>query len=140
MTHALILQRLNHDDQPTLGVLKHLGQILCFTVEDRKRETKVAGDTRIPEGAYPLTWRTSGKWAERFRKQGFPGSLELVGVRGFTDVLIHVGNDKGDTAGCLLPNMIGYAAGHTGGQSKQACQLVYSLVHKTGGTWEISIS
>ena len=138
--HTLVLQRFTHDDKPTLGVLKHLGQPLTFVVEDRKRETKVAGDTRIPEGAYILDWRPHGRWAQRFQKMGFPGSLELREVPGFSDILIHVGNTKTDTAGCLLPNSLAYLDTRTGGSSLKACKLLYTLIYRTGGTWEISIS
>ena len=138
---ALILQRLTHDDRPTVGVIKHRGEMLCGTIEDRKQPpgVKVAGKTRIPEGAYRLRWRTAGRWAERFQKQGFPGSLEICGVPGFSAVLVHIGNDETDTEGCVLPNRYLYLDQRTGGKSRDATLAIYRLVHETGGEWEISI-
>ena len=39
------------------------------------------------------------------------GMLELAGVAGFSDILIHPGNTDRDTAGCILP---GFGAELTG--------------------------
>ena len=141
--HLLELKRLTTDERPTIGVLFHVYRRemrpLCFTVEDRYRKEKVAGDTRIPEGCYPLAWRYSGKWAGKFKKMGFRGALEVMGVPGFTDILIHVGNTKGDTEGCLLPNDIAYLGSRTGGHSKNACVALYKLVAGTPGDWKLVV-
>ena len=141
--HLLELKRLTTDERPTIGVLSHVYRRkttpLCFTVEDRFRPVKVAGDTRIPEGCYPLVWRKTGRWADRFRRMGFPGSLEITGVPGFTDVLLHVGNDKGDTEGCILPNDVAYLGTRTGAHSKNACVALYTLVNGTPGDWKLVV-
>ena len=136
---TLTLDRITTDDKPTLGVLREDQTFLCFTVEDRHRTEKVRGDTRIPAGTYPLKWRTSGKWAKRFQRKGFPGSLEICDVPNFTDVLLHIGNDKGDTEGCPLPNLIAYANTRTGGQSALACAALYRRVAANDGPWEIEV-
>ena len=100
--NVIYVQRLTHDLKPTIGIATFGKTFLGFTLEDRPREVKVPGDTCIPSGCYMLRWRQHGKWAARFREWGFTGSLELINVEGFTDVLIHAGNTKRDTAGCLL--------------------------------------
>ena len=137
--NLLTLQRLTKDERPTVGVLRYEHHTLCFVIEDRFRLEKVKGDTRIPEGIYPLRWRTSGRWASYFRKLGFPGSLEICGIPHFSDVLLHVGNDKGDTEGCPLPNMTANLATRSGGRSKDACLALYQRVHETGGDWSIRV-
>ena len=138
--NVLVLDRLTADILPTLGVLRYQGSMLCFTLEDRPRAKKVAGDTCIPAGRYDLAWRTAGRWARRFHKQGYPGSLELRHVPGFTDILIHVGNTKGDTAGCLLPGMTADSEQRTVGRSRDACRVVYDLVHEHGNDWQIQVN
>ena len=142
MTEALILKRWTHDDRPTIGGLYHRGELLCGSVEDQKQPpgNKVPGKTRIPEGAYPLRWREHGRWAARFQKQGFPGSLEICDVPNFSDVLVHIGNDQGDTEGCVLPNRYLYLDKRTGGKSRDATLAIYRLVHETGGEWGLIIN
>ena len=68
----------------------------CWTLEDpvRPKGVKVAGDTAIPAGSYKVQIRHSS----RFQKD-LPG---VQGVPGFDGILIHGGNDKEDTHGCLL--------------------------------------
>ena len=130
--NTLTLKRLTNDDRPTIGVFLHEGRAICGCVEDRKREVKVKGDTRIPAGLYPLRWRQHGRWAERYMAKGFPGSLEVCDIPNFTDVLLHVGNDKGATEGCTLPNFNLYFDSRTGGKSAAATRAIYKLVHATG--------
>ena len=137
--NLLQLQRLTKDDRPTISVLRHKGRPLSFAVEDRYRKEKVKGDTRIPPGLYPLVWRTTGRWAARFQKMGYPGSLEVCGIPGFTDVLLHIGNSKRDTEGCPLPNLTADFSRRTGGRSADACRVLYDLVHEIEGDWEISV-
>jgi hypothetical protein len=65
----------------------------------------VWGETRIPEGIYGLDLRTvggfHGRYGERFGDE-HKGMLWLQDVPGFEHVLIHIGNDDDDTAGCIL--------------------------------------
>ena len=137
--NLLQLQRLTKDDRPTVSVLRHKGEPLSFAIEDRYRKEKVKGDTRIPRGLYPLRWRKEGRWAARFRQMGYPGSLEICGIPNFSDVLLHIGNDKGDTEGCPLPNLTADFSSRTGGRSADACRVLYNRVHGVGGEWEISV-
>jgi hypothetical protein len=97
--------RFSHGKDDTLGMLYINGKFRAFTLEDEHRETKVAGETRIPEGVYALRLRKEGGFHQRYLVK-FPemhkGMLEVVNVPNFTYVLIHVGNDEADTDGCLL--------------------------------------
>jgi hypothetical protein len=87
-------------DDPEEGL-----EFLCFTLEDQFQEVKVPGETRIPDGCYPLTLRTYGGMHERYL-QRYPslhkGMIEIREVPGFTHILIHTGNTDDHTAGCLL--------------------------------------
>ena len=103
---SFTLSRTWSNDEATLGLLyaaddKGIRQI-AYTLEDPHQVHKVPGRTRISEGQYHLKRRTHGRWASRFQKMGYPGSIEIYPVEGFTDVLIHYGNDDEDTSGCLL--------------------------------------
>ena len=141
--NELHVQRLTKDTRPTIGVVRvnsSLHPARCFSLEDRYREEKVKGDTRIPAGTYPLRWRKVGRWAQRFIKRwGVPGSLELCTVPNYTDVLIHIGNTKGDTEGCLLLGMGADLDTRTITKSAVACRHLYQLIARTGGEWQVRI-
>lgn len=78
---------------------------LCHTLEDEYRTVKLSGETRIPAGRYQLTLRTIGPHHTRYRYK-FPdihkGMIEMLGVHGFSDILMHIGNREDQTGGCLL--------------------------------------
>ena len=100
--------RISSQLDSTSGVLfETTGErkFLCYTLEDEKRNDKVAGETRIPAGTYRVTYRTEGgfhkKYAERF-KDIHRGMLWVRDVPGFEYILIHCGNTDEHTAGCLL--------------------------------------
>ena len=100
--------RYNKGKDSTNGLLfdtTNERKFLCYTLEDEGRQTKVYGETRIPEGEYCIGWRTVGgfnaRYSERF-SDIHVGMLEVMDVPGFTHILIHCGNDDEDTAGCLL--------------------------------------
>lgn len=66
----------------------------CYTLEDPIRDKKVWGDTAIPAGTYTVKVRFSNRF-----KKDLPG---VQNVKGFDGVLIHGGNTKADTHGCIL--------------------------------------
>ena len=78
---------------------------LAYTLEDEQRDTKVYGETRIPEGIYKLGLRKTGGYHAKYSKR-FPhihvGMLHVLDVPGFEYILIHCGNTDEHTAGCLL--------------------------------------
>ena len=68
----------------------------CHTLEDptRPNGVKVWGDTAIPKGKYEVGIRFSNRFQKRLPS--------VSGVEGFQGILLHSGNDKQDTHGCIL--------------------------------------
>lgn len=97
--------RYNSEIDYTDGLLFIDKQFECYTLEDEFRTKKVYAETRIPDGIYPITLRTVGGFHQRYSNK-FPsmhkGMLWIKDVPGFEYILIHIGNDDDDTAGCLL--------------------------------------
>ena len=125
----LHLLRFHSDHDYTLGLLFHETRDrkwLCFTLEDEQRTRKVYGETRIPSGTYNVKLRVTGGFHGRYGEKfgdAHKGMLWLQDVPGFEYVLIHIGNDDDDTAGCVL-------VGDTSergfiGQSALAYQRIY---------------
>ncbi|TRX72574.1 DUF5675 family protein [Carboxylicivirga sp. M1479] len=98
--------RYSSSEESTLGLLLIDGVFACYTLEDEHRDVKVAGETRIPAGRYRIQLRTFGghhwRYMKRYGAEFHKGMLQIMDVPGFTDILIHKGNDDDDTAGCLL--------------------------------------
>ena len=97
--------RYSSSKESTLGLLFINNQFMAYTLEDEKRSVKVYGETCIPAGRYRVQFHTAGKFHARYSVK-FPGihkgMLHVTGVPGFKWILIHIGNDDDDTAGCLL--------------------------------------
>ena len=100
----LKVYRFSSQSQTTLGALKIDGKFECYTLEDQHQDIKVKGETRIPKGTYNIGLRTVGGFDARYKaKFSFhKGMLQVLNVPGFEYILIHIGNDEDDTAGCLL--------------------------------------
>jgi len=100
----LSLKRFSSQSDDTLGVLSIGGTLECFTLEDEFREVKVPGETRIPAMRFEIVLRDEGGMNERYTRK-YPyhqGMLWLKNVPNFEYVYIHIGNDEGQTAGCIL--------------------------------------
>tara|TARA_R110002051_G_scaffold323482_2_gene417235 strand:- start:497 stop:946 length:450 start_codon:yes stop_codon:yes gene_type:complete len=101
----IVVYRYSSQSRTTTSAIHIDGEFQCFGLEDRYREVKVYGDTRIPSGKYRVTLRTVGSTHERYKKK-FPdfhiGTLWVRDVPNFEFILIHLGNSGDDTAGCLL--------------------------------------
>lgn len=110
----LILERIASDEESTLGKL-YLEDVdgggrafLCYVCEDEFRKEKVPGETRIPAGKYSLVLKPIGDsrfdapYIQKFGRAFHKGMIKLLDVPGFSEILIHIGNTEGDTAGCLL--------------------------------------
>lgn len=99
----------------TVGAMSGDGIAPCFILEDEYREEKVKGDTRIPAGVYHLRFRKENtsltqKYRQRFK--WFTWHIEIVGIKNFSNVYYHVGNNEADTAGCpLLGQMCDLSSG-----------------------------
>lgn len=89
----------------TIGTMYIDGVRFCDTLEDKNRdvnhngsfdgnERKVKNETCIPFGTYKVILNYSPKF-----RRNLPRLLE---VPSFDGVLIHRGNTKNDTAGCIL--------------------------------------
>lgn len=101
----ILVKRTFLGDTYTIGHMYINGVYFCDTLEDPVRDTnkngvfdngekKIAGDTAIPYGTYPVTVDVSPKF-----KRELP---RLAGVSEFEGVLIHRGNTTKNTAGCIL--------------------------------------
>lgn len=104
----LVVYRYNSGEDHTNGVMLCNEKFQCYTLEDEFRTKKVFGETRIPDGYYCIGLRTVGTLHERYKAKynQLNGMLEILDVPGFEAVLIHIGNDDEDTAGCVL---VGYS-------------------------------
>ena len=102
---TLYLQRFLDSGTFTLGLIKIGTKFECFTLEDEHRDIKVPGETCIPVGEYEIELRTVGTHHTRYLEK-FPGvhigMLHLKNVPNFKYILIHIGNTKRDTEGCIL--------------------------------------
>jgi len=113
----LLLVREYDSDSETIGKLYFKSDKLryIYTLEDTYNNKKIPGSTRIPAGQYEITLRKDGKHYEKYinhkndtiaklTKQY--GIMQLQNVPNFTGILIHIGNTKEDTAGCILTGNI----------------------------------
>ncbi len=102
----LILQRLIDTGDETLGKLYLDKKFLCYTLEDTYRNEKVMHKTRILAGIYKLALRAFGGHYQRYIKKfvdiAHRGMIQVLDVLRFTDILLHIGNSKDDTSGCIL--------------------------------------
>ena len=103
----ITVERFVSNNDATASIVSIDNRFCCFGLEDEHREEKVASETRIPSGLYKVGVRTYGGFHNRYKqsqslKHIHRGMLEILDVPNFTDILIHIGNDDDDTAGCLL--------------------------------------
>jgi hypothetical protein len=102
----ITVQRFSSNNESTLGVLFIDCDFQCYTIEDEFRSKKARGETRIPAGRYRITLRNEGgfhsRYLQKFGADFHKGMLWIRDVPDFEYILIHIGNDDDDTAGCLL--------------------------------------
>lgn len=113
----LKVERRWKKEKYTIGRLYVDGVYFCNTLEDKDRglkktdlpslirSKKVAGETAIPTGVYPVSIDTrSPKYynVKRYRDYCDGMMPRLLGVPGFDGILIHPGNTAADSAGCIL--------------------------------------
>lgn len=117
------LERLQLDEDVTIGQLTIAGHHICWTCEDAERpdanndgfvDNKIPGKTAIPRGTYKVLRTYSPKF-----QRTMP---QLMDVPGFTGIRIHTGNYADDTAGCILPGLERLPKGV--GQSSKAYEEV----------------
>lgn len=119
----LVLERKYKKEEYTIGVLTHNGVVLCSTIEDRDYGFTKESDVKeiqkckidhpqavaIPTGRYEVSTRYYRGMATRYpfyRRTSCKGNIPcLIGVPGYTGILIHCGNTAKDSAGCII---VGY--------------------------------
>ena len=100
--------RFSSQSDSTSGLLFDITdgtKFLCYTLEDERREEKVAAETRIPAGVYSILLRKEGGFHSRYTKKYgdmHKGMLHVQDVPNFKWILIHTGNTDEHTAGCLI--------------------------------------
>jgi hypothetical protein len=92
----ITLNRQPSFEETTLGTLFIDGEFECFTLEDtvRPNGVKIYGETAIPAGRYQVIYVPSQAFGRKMPR--------LVNIPGFSGVLIHWGNSKEDTLGCII--------------------------------------
>lgn len=99
------VKRTKQGKESTLSEIYVDGEFICYGLEDAVREKKESGVTAIPAGAYRLGLNRYGGMNSRY-KRDYPnmhrGMIEIMHIPEFSYVYIHIGNDIGNTSGCLL--------------------------------------
>lgn len=132
INNKIVVNRFTSDKETTLSLVSLNAEHQCFGLEDQFQAVKVKGETRVPAGVYPITVRQEGGFHGRYNRK-FPGfhdgMLWIRDVPGFEYILIHVGNDDDDTAGCLLLGSgVSTANGLTITRSVKAYKAFYKKV------------
>lgn len=110
------LKRIARKPGYTIGKLYADKQYVCDTLEDKDRGLtshmsdaqicgmKVHGETAIPTGRYLIDMKSvSPRFGGRQQYKFCGGRLpRIMGVPGYSGVLIHCGNTAKDTEGCIL--------------------------------------
>lgn len=94
MSASFSISRRVFTDNSTIGDMYINGKFQCHTLEDTCRRIKVDGETAIPAGTYEVILSPSQRYQSIMPR--------LLDVPGFTGILIHPGNTKLDTRGCIL--------------------------------------
>jgi len=129
----LTVIRHNLQDDYTSGILLIDGVFECYTLEDEQREVKVWGETCVPDGEYEITLRKTGGFHNRYSRKFetlHKGMLWVRDVPNFEYILIHIGNDDEDTAGCLLVGQVAYSNKNYIASSTLAYKAMYRKVIK----------
>lgn len=106
---VITIERKWKKETYTIGRLLVNGEFLCNTLElkdvgmtkrmplDVIKQKKVFGETAIPTGKYRIDYRMSYKFD---KKRAY-----LLDVPAFIGIMIHEGNTREDTMGCILVGM-----------------------------------
>jgi hypothetical protein len=125
--------RYNSKENFSDGLFFINGLFQIHTLEPEYREIKIAGKKRVPNGRYKIGFRTEGgfhnRYLKKFGEEFHKGMLEIKDIPDFKYVLVHIGNFRKDTLGCLLTGMSNNAddAAFIGG-SVEAYKKIYPLI------------
>lgn len=112
----ILLERKWKKSDYTIGRLFVDNEFFCNTLEDTDRgltsdmtaeqikKIKIHSKTAIPTGRYKITLKQQSQRFKDKKQYAFcKGYLpRLVSVKGYSGVLIHIGNWPKDTDGCIL--------------------------------------
>lgn len=102
----LRLERYRQTDVATAGRIIMPDKSIYHTLEDEKREVKIAGKTRINALTYDIKPRRVGSMHKRYLKRfghgNHRGMLWLQKVPNFKWIYIHPGLTHRHTQGCVL--------------------------------------
>lgn len=130
----LKLLRFYENKESTAGRLELNNEHFCFTIEDEHRDTKLAGETRIPMGRYRIKFNKNlTPLTKKYRSMfdWFSWHLELQDIPNFTNVYIHIGNKEKDSDACILVNfgcVIKPDSDAVGQISTQAYEKLYKIL------------
>lgn len=131
------IERLREFEGSTISVLKVNGVEMGYALEDGHNDIKIQGETRIPAGTYDLGLRTVGGFNGRYEKASWipkgmhKGMIQLQDVPGFTYILMHTGNTKQHTEGCILCGSYYEEKGEDGfflGSSRTTYKKIYPII------------
>ena len=91
----LKVERFQASDKSMIGKLYLNGRYLCYTLEEAWRNN-ARGNSCVPAGTYNAYLRYTST------KKNREWCFELTDVPGRTAIQFHIGNDPGDTEGCIL--------------------------------------
>lgn len=132
MELQIIREKSNNDC--TFGKMYINGKYICNTLEDIERIVKIKGETAIPKGKYEITLRNAGgkneKYKDKFGEVWHKGMLYLNNVPNYEYVLIHIGNSKKDSEGCILVGLGRDIKTNTITQSTDAYKILYPIISK----------
>ncbi|MEX2512752.1 MAG: DUF5675 family protein [Cyclobacteriaceae bacterium] len=101
----ITILRYLDDGETTLGMIFLNNKFFSYTLEDTHSDEKISGNTRIPEGIYPIELnRNLTDLTQRYRNRfpWFEFHLEIKNIPNYSLVYIHIGNTHKDTRGCIL--------------------------------------
>ena len=139
---SVTITRYSQDSDMTLGVCHVEDEqgysFMGYTLEppwlDNRRNISC-----IPKGKYDLGWRTVGSYAEKYKKKGYPGALEIMNVPDRSAVLCHSGNWPKDSLGCVLLGATSVPNDKMVGNSRIATERLYARVAASEGAWRVEI-
>lgn len=101
----IAVKRIRQGKNSTLSEIYIDDILVCYGLEDAVRDVKIKAETAIPAGTYRLDFNRHGAMNARYKRR-FPsvhqGMVEIKEIPNYSYVYIHIGNNIGDTAGCLL--------------------------------------
>jgi len=136
----ILVKRFADNGDTTMGAFYVDGEFKCFTIEDEERDSKVMGETRVPEGTYQVSLRAEGGFHNRYGSKYGSMHKGMLAIHNAPDwkiinagmefqyVLIHTGNTDEHTAGCLLLNDGLDGVNFVGNSSVNAYKRIYPII------------